>query len=79
MTVSSATPPPNPARLRRLAERLHSLGPRTTFELLKEIANGGDLWRRLERYAELDPEVVHGLGADELPSYAWLVPREVSR
>ena len=59
--------PPSLARLRRLAERLHSLGPRPTFELLKEIANGGDLWRRLERYAELDPEIVRAIGADEMP------------
>ena len=71
--------PPSLARLRRLAERLHSLGPRPTFELLKEIANGGDLWRRLERYAELDPEIVRTLGADELPSYARLVQREGGR
>ena len=58
---------PHPARLRHLAQRLHSLGPRPIFELLKEIANGGDLWRRLERYAELDPEIVRAIGADEMP------------
>ena len=70
---------PHPARLRHLAQRLHSLGPRPIFELLKEIANGGDLWRRLECSAELDPEIVGALGADELPSYTRLVQREGGR
>jgi hypothetical protein len=65
--------PPSLSRIRHLASRLHSLG------LLKEIANGADLWRRLERYAELDPEIVRALGADELPHYAMLVPREGGR
>jgi hypothetical protein len=67
---------PSLTRIRHLASRLHSLGPRPTFELLKEIANGADLWRQLDRYAELDPEIVRALGADELPPYAVLVPRE---
>ena len=35
--------------------------------------------RRLERYAELDPQIVRALGADELPQYAMLVPREDGR
>ena len=58
---------PHPARLRHLAQRLNSLGPRPTFELLQEIANGGDLWCRLERCAELDPEIVRTIGADGMP------------
>jgi hypothetical protein len=49
------TLPPPPARLRRLAAALHSLGPRPLYEYLVELADGADAWERLERYAELSP------------------------
>jgi hypothetical protein len=67
---------PDTRRLRYLAARLHGLGPRATYEFLREIAAGADLWCRLERYAELDPDIVRALGARELPDYVRLVPRE---
>jgi hypothetical protein len=68
----SATPQPPKAqpipteRLRLLAGRLHSLGPRSTYELLRELNRGAPL-ARLEAYAALDPGVVRALGADVLP------------
>jgi hypothetical protein len=55
------------ARLRRLADQLHALGPRPIFEYLREIIAGADPAARLERYAELDPDVVRALGGDRLP------------
>jgi hypothetical protein len=54
-------------RLQYLAAHLHRLGPRATFELLKEVAAGADVVDRLERYARLDTDVVKALGADRLP------------
>jgi hypothetical protein len=62
-------------RLRHLAAQLHQLGHRATYELLREIREGANLWLRLERYAELDPVVVRLVGADQLPPVATLVPR----
>jgi hypothetical protein len=56
-----------PERLRRLAERMHALGPRPLLEFLREIIAGADAVERLERYAELDPNVVRDLGADRMP------------
>jgi hypothetical protein len=55
-------------RLRYLAAHLHQLGPRSTFELLAEAVQGEPLLERLEVYARLDPEIVHALGGDEMPS-----------
>lgn len=54
-------------RLRHLAGRLYSLGPRATYELLRELRDGADLRQRLERYAELDPEIVAVVGGSDLP------------
>ena len=54
-------------RLQYLAARLHALGPRSTYELLREFAAGADLLMRLEIYARLDPVIVHVLGGDLLP------------
>ena len=42
-------------RLRCLAGRLHSLGPRPLFEFLREIEAGAPVIDRLERYSELWP------------------------
>jgi hypothetical protein len=53
--------------LRQLASHLHHLGPRPVFELLAEVAQGAPLIERLERYAQLDPEIVHAVGGDVLP------------
>jgi hypothetical protein len=54
-------------RIRQLAPRLHRLGPRPLYEFCCELAGGADPLARLERYAQLDPDTVHALGADVLP------------
>jgi hypothetical protein len=56
-------------RRQRLCTRIHGLGPRVFAELLGELERYGiaDLDRRLERYAQLDPEVLARLGADRFP------------
>ena len=68
-------PPPAPepratvpdVRLRRLARHLHLLGERPLYEWLREVIAGRDPVIRLERYAQLDPDIVAALGADRLP------------
>lgn len=61
-----------PQRRWRLAERLHGLGARVTYEFLDELDRhldlGDDLDRRLERYAALDPDVLAAVGGDRFPS-----------
>lgn len=54
-------------RLQYLAARLHALGPRPTYELLREVAAGADLFNRLEVYGRLDRDIVRALGGDVLP------------
>jgi hypothetical protein len=54
-------------RFAELAAHLHRLGPRPTFELLKELASA-DVVARLERYAKLDPDIVAEIGADRMPT-----------
>ena len=56
-----------PVRLQYLAARLHALGPRATYELLRELIAGADPFNRLEVYARLDPKILRALGGDELP------------
>jgi hypothetical protein len=52
----------------RLVARIHDLGPRAVFELVDELDRhhglGDDLDRRLQRYADADPELLHAFGAD---------------
>jgi hypothetical protein len=63
------------ARLQYLASRIHKLGPRPLFELLRELASGADLMFVLERYAKLETLtdfIVH-LNGDRLPATARLV------
>ena len=52
-------------------ERLHRLGPRPQYELLREIEQRfgcGDFIRsRVKRFAELDPGIVADLGGDVFP------------
>jgi hypothetical protein len=43
------------ARLQYLASRIHKLGPRPFFELLRELTSGADLMCVLERYARIEP------------------------
>jgi hypothetical protein len=63
------------ARLQYLANRIHKLGPRPLFELLRELASGADLTFVLERYARiasLAGFITH-LNGDRLPPPARLV------
>ena len=59
----------NDPRLSYLAEHLRALGPRPLFEFLREIVAGADPIPRLEKYGELDPDVVRLLGADQMPPW----------
>ena len=66
-------------RFRRKVERVHSLGPRVTAELLAEL---GAEWNirtiidsKLERYAGLDRAAVHATGGDDF----WPVPLTETR
>jgi hypothetical protein len=54
-------------QFRHLCGRLHALGPRPMFELLREIAAGKDLLDRLPIYAAMDGYTVRLLGADKMP------------
>jgi hypothetical protein len=58
----------DPARLRRLAAEIHTLGERALYELFRELAAGADLVERLERYAALSPLVsfIRQLDGDQL-------------
>ncbi len=52
-------------------ERLHRLGPRPQYELLREIERrfgcGNFIRDRVKRFAELDPGIVQALGGDCFP------------
>ncbi len=55
-----------------LINHLYDLGPRAVGELLLEVIGDDDHIRLdveicLERYRQLDPDVVHALGADSFP------------
>jgi hypothetical protein len=60
-------------RLRFLARRRHDLGPRATYELLRELRDGNDMRARLEKYAELDQAIVAAVGARDLSQAARAV------
>lgn len=55
------------ARLRHLARRLHALGERPLYELLRELAAGADLIERLEVYADLPGDLIAAFNGDRLP------------
>jgi hypothetical protein len=63
------------ARLRYLATKVHRLGPRPLFELLRELDSGADLLFVLERYARIDPLAgfITHFNGDRLPPPARLV------
>jgi hypothetical protein len=71
-TFSASTVPD--ARLRRLAALVHQLGPRPLFELLRELVAGADPLARVERYAELDADIIEALGGDRFPDLLRAVP-----
>ena len=58
-------------RFHRQVEKLHRLGPRATGELLAEIGEQRHcrtfIDRRVEAYANLDPETVQALDGDQFP------------
>ncbi len=60
-------------------ERLHCLGPRVIAEMLADIATAigqPDLIAdHVEKYADLDPEIVRALGADRFPAMPLTVIR----
>src|SRR5262249_20539820 len=60
-----------PARVRHLAEHRYSLGPQPVWQYIHEIIGGADPVEQLERYGELDRDVVRQVGADEMPPKAW--------
>jgi hypothetical protein len=57
------------ARLRQLAGRIHALGPRPLYELLRELDAGAELGPALEAYADLHGciDFICALGGDRLP------------
>ena len=62
-TVAISTNNPFPAgRLRHLAAKIHNLGPRPLYELLRELSLGADLVLTIERYAQLVPPAVRFVG-----------------
>ena len=65
--MSAHLPPAIPEiRLQHhLARRVHALGERPLFELLKELLAGADPLARIEAYAEIDADLVHALGASD--------------
>jgi hypothetical protein len=58
----------DPARLRHLARRLHALGERPLYELMRELVAGADPVARLEVYCRIDPVILAALGGDVLPA-----------
>jgi hypothetical protein len=60
-------PPVSDARLRHLSHRLHGLGERALYELLRELVAGADPFDRLEAYARLDGDLLSALGGRDLP------------
>ena len=53
-------------RLRRQCARLHALGPRSTYEFVRWIANGANPITALAAFDRLDPAIVKYLGSYEL-------------
>jgi hypothetical protein len=67
-------------RLQRGVERLHRLGARPLYELFielgKELLIRSEIAAKVMRYAQLDPDIVRSIGADQFPSRpVHVVPR----
>ena len=62
---------PHDLAFARACWRLHRLGPRAVYELLREIGQAGAcptfIKSRVSRYAELEPEIVRAVGGDQMP------------
>jgi hypothetical protein len=65
MTASPAND--SKVRLQHIARRIHALGPRPLYELLRELVAGADALDRIEVYGRLDADVVRALGGAEFP------------
>jgi hypothetical protein len=76
-TYADALSPSTAARLRLLAGRIHRLGPRPLYELLRELVDGAEVLPRLEANAALSPlaSFIAELDGDQLPQVARLVRR----
>jgi hypothetical protein len=63
------------ARLQYLTGRIHKLGPRPLFELLRELVSGADPMFALERYARIEhlAGFITQLNGDQLPPPARLI------
>ena len=63
---------PEDLRFQRNVQRLHDLGPGPLLYALREIGQRHSIAttveRTVEQYAQLDADVVHALGANELPA-----------
>jgi len=66
LSKRQSSPPPD-ARLRHLAERLHALGARGTYEYLREVAGGADPWVRLEKHAAVSARLGDFIRANDGP------------
>jgi hypothetical protein len=67
---SQGAPPVLPReRLAHLARKIHRLGERPLFELLRDLEDGAEFVPTLERYAEVEryADFIRGLGSDRLP------------
>jgi hypothetical protein len=53
------------SRLKYLAARLHTLGPKPLFHFLDEVERGADLRRHLEEYASLPADFVKAYGGGQ--------------
>jgi hypothetical protein len=58
----------DPVRLRYLARRLHALGERPLYELMRELVAGADPVARLDAYCRIDPAILVALGGVTLPA-----------
>jgi hypothetical protein len=67
-------------RRQHWVEKIHALGPWPVYEVVAEIERrglrGSDLDRCLERFANLDLDLLQALGGHRFPAPPiWLVPR----
>lgn len=60
-------------RLRHLAGRIHSLGPRPLFEMMCELSGSSSALALFETYAAIDPDVLSRYGGHALPPILKLV------
>ena len=73
LAVYEATDLAGKVRFRRLVTHLHRLGSRPIAEFIREVVGNdtqilNDAMIVLERYSDLDPEMVRAVGADTFPT-----------